>query len=186
MKKTVIKFFIVSLSLLMVSIVPMSLTNAAQVPLTDEKIETIRQNCLSAQVALQRIQRTDAAARVNRGQTYEVILSRLMSPFNGRLAFNRLDEASTFTATTKKFEQSLNKFKSDYTDYEDIVAKVLKIKCKDQPVTFYDTLTAAREARAVVASDILEMASILQEYRVSLDALQKSLPQNGSAVTGDN
>ena len=186
MKKSIVKLFVASLALLIVSIVPMSFVQAAPVSLTEAKIETIRQNCLSAQVVLQRIQRTDAATRVNRGQTYEVILTRLMSPFNGRLAFNRLDEAAVFAATTKKFEQSLDRFKSDYTDYEDSVVKVLKIKCKDQPVTFYDNLTAAREARAVVASDITELATILQEYRISLDTLQKTLPKNGSAVTGDN
>lgn len=180
------KFFISSLALLAAVFTPIASLQAAPVPLTDAKIENIRQNCISAQVALQRIQRSDAATRVNRGQTYEVILTRLMSPFNGRLAFNRLDEASTFTTSTKKYEQAVDKFKQDYAEYEDLLSRVLRIKCQNQPVTFYDTLTEAREARAQVAKDIVEVAKILQEYRGLVSNLYKSLPQNGDAVTGDN
>lgn len=179
------KFFVTITAFLIAIFVPAISLSAAPVPLTDAKIENIRQNCLSAQVALQRIQRNDAATRVNRGQVYEIILTRLMSPFNGRLAFNRLDEASTFTATTKKYEQAVNKFKEDYATYEDLLSSVLKIKCQNQPVTFYDTLTATREARIVVARDIDDISKILQEYSGLTDALQKSLPQNGNAVTGD-
>lgn len=179
------KFFVTIFVFLAVIIMPAASLSAVPVPLTDAKIENIRQNCLSAQVALQRIQRSDAATRVNRGQVYEVILTRLMSPFNGRLAFNRLDEASTFTATTKKYEQAVDTFKEDYAAYEDLLSNVLKIKCQNQPVTFYDTLTATREARAVVAADIDEIAKILQEYDNLVGVLGRSLPQNGNAVTGD-
>ncbi len=181
----IMKFFLTLSAFLIATFLPITSVGAAPVPLTDAKIENIRQNCLSAQVVLQRIQRSDAATRVNRGQVYEVILTRLMSPFNGRLAFNRLDEASTFTATTKKYEQAVDTFKEDYAAYEDSLSNVLKMKCQNQPVTFYDTLTATREARALVAKDIDEISKILQEYNSLVNVLQKSLPQNGNAVTGD-
>lgn len=186
MKKVTFRLAAVSLVFGVISLAPLASLQAAPVPLTDAKIETIRQNCLSAQVALQRIQRSDAATRVNRGQTYEVILTKLMSPFNGRLAFNRLDEASPFTAITKKYERAVDTFKEDYAKYEDSLSKTLKIKCQDQPVTFYDTLTATREARAKVAKDIDAITKILQEYYGLVNTLQTSLPQNGDAVTGDS
>lgn len=178
------KFFVVSLMLCGLMLLPANFASAELVPLTDVKIMNIRQNCVSAQGALQRIQRSDAATRVNRGQTYEILLTKLMSPFNGRLAFNRFDEAATFTDVTKDYEQAANVFKQDYANYEGLISKVLKIKCQDQPVTFYDILTEAREARLQVADDIDEIAKILQEYQGLVNVLQKSLPQDGKAVSG--
>lgn len=178
----IFRLVIMSFVIGVVSLVPLASLQAAQVPLTDAKIETIRQNCLSAQVLLQRIQRSDAATRVNRGQTYEVVLNRLMSPLNGRLAFHRFSEAATFTDGAKKFEQAVNKFKQDYDDYDALISKVLKIKCQDQPVTFYDTLTAAREKRTLVAQDIDEIKKVLQEYQNLVTDLQKNLPAKNEST----
>lgn len=181
----IMRFFITTLAFLAVSFIPMASLQAAQAPLTDAKVTSIRQNCLSAQVLLQRIQRSDAATRINRGQTYEVVLNKLMSPLNGRLAFHRFSEAATFTDTAKKFEQTVDKFKQDYDDYDTLLSKVLKIKCQDQPVTFYDTLTAAREKRALVAQDIDEIKKVLQEYQNLVTSLQKNLPANHESASGE-
>ena len=147
--------------------------HAAPQPLTDAQIEQIRRNCQGSQSFLQQIQRNDAAARINRGRIYES-LGKLLTNFNSRVVLNKLDAPSLVTASSA-FTTKVSAFQSDYLSYEDTLSRVLKVKCEEQPVTFYDTLTQAREQRAKLSKDIQDINAILDTYQQGVTALRGNL-----------
>lgn len=151
---------------------PMVRAESAQ-PLTDEYIASIKAGCTDALQGLLRVQKTEAATRVNRGREYESIL-KLVAAFNSRVVINKLD-APLLTSTTTKLQANFNDFQAHYIDYADKVDATLEINCKQAPVTFYDSLTSARDARAVVARDVNDIESLLNDYQRGLDELKAQL-----------
>ena len=149
------------------------LVSAEAQPLSDKQIDVIRQNCTEAQQILQRLQRNEAAARVNRGRGYETAL-RLMASLNSRVALNKLN-APKLTDITSQVENKFNVFRSDYIAYDDQLEAVLKLKCSSQPVTFYDELTLARDDRTKVAKDIQAIDGLLDQYQAAVSELKASL-----------
>ena len=141
-------------------------------PLSDRQIGVIRQNCTQAQQILQQLQRNEAATRVNRGREYESTL-RLLALFNSRVALNKLN-VPVLAATTSEMEKKFDAFRADYLAYDDQLKTVLKLTCKEQPVTFYDQLTLVREARAKVAKDVKDIDGLLDQYQKALIDLRTS------------
>jgi hypothetical protein len=148
---------------------------AQQSTLTSSHIEKIRQNCVSAQVTLQRVQYSDVAIRINRGQSYDGVLSKLMAPFNSRVALNRLDQAPQLTDKTNTIEAAVADFKRHYVEYEDTLSATLAIKCQDRPVAFYDSLNHTRELREMLANDTKRIQVAVNEYMSIVDGIEKSL-----------
>ena len=142
-------------------------------PLTDEYIAAIKSGCTDALQGLLRVQKTEAATRVNRGREYESIL-KLVAAFNSRVVLNKLD-APLLISTTTKLQTEFNQFQNHYIDYADKVDVTLEINCKQAPVTFYDSLTAARDARATVAKDVGEIENLLNEYQRGINELNVQL-----------
>lgn len=157
---------------LTVAVSPMVRAESAQ-PLTDQYIASIKVGCADALQGILQVQRTEAATRVNRGREYETLL-RLVAAFNSRIVLNKLD-APTLTSSASRIQQKFSAFQQDYLDYADKVDATLKINCKVAPVTFYDNLTSAREARGRVAADVVEIDRLLGEYQQGLDALKVDL-----------
>lgn len=147
-------------------------------PLTDLHIASIKVGCTSALQGLLQVQKTEAATRVNRGREYEALL-KLVAAFNSRIVVNKLD-APVLTSTTAKMQTKFTSFQQHYLTYADKVDATLGINCKTAPVTFYDNLVIAREAREAVATDIREMDSLLDEYQKGLDEfkIQLATPTN--------
>lgn len=168
MKSKIVLYFAVFLAVLAAPLV-----SAEAQPLTDAQIGIIRQNCAYAQQILQRSQRNEAASRVNRGHGYETTL-RLMTSFNSRVALNKIN-APKLAELTTQVEDKFDSFRTDYIAYDDQLETVLKLKCREQPVTFYDELTLAREARAKVAKDIADIDSLLDQYQSAVDELKATL-----------
>ena len=144
-----------------------------QTQLTEQQIAKIKTNCSSALQGLLSVERSDAVTRVNRGQEYESTL-KLLAAFNSRVVLNKLD-APQLTSTTAKMQQTFTSFQKNYLLYADAIDATLQINCKLAPVTFYDNLTATREARARVAADVSTMNSLFDEYQRGLDALKSQL-----------
>ena len=142
-------------------------------PLTDQHIAAIRVGCVDALQGMLQVQRTEAATRVNRGREYESLL-RLVAAFNSRIVLNKLD-APAMTGAASRMQERFSQFQQHYLDYADKVDATLDVNCKEAPVTFYDSLTEAREARASVASDVVEMSKLLAEYQAGLDKLKDEL-----------
>ncbi|HEX6258673.1 MAG TPA: hypothetical protein VFZ48_04290 [Candidatus Saccharimonadales bacterium] len=152
---------------------------AQQAKLTEKHIEAIRQNCLAAQVTMQRLQYTDAAARINRGSAYEALMSKLIVPFNSRSALNRLQTTQQLLSTTDNLERVFTDFKKRYTAYEEALSATLSIKCQDQPVTFYDNLSKTRDLRKQLATDITLLSKTFAEYQKIIDGMSKKLRDGG-------
>jgi hypothetical protein len=144
--------------------------SAAPQSLSDAQIEQIRRNCQASQGYLQQIQRNDAAARINRGVAYES-LTKAVANFNSRVALNKLN-GSTLVTVTSDLRERVSTFQADYLLYEDALSSTLTIKCREQPVTFYDTLTNARDLRARLSKDIVDINTLLDQYQVGLTALR--------------
>jgi len=168
MKSKVALYFAIFLA-----VVTAPLVSAEAQPLADTQIEIIRQNCAQAQQILQRLQPNEAATRVNRGHSYETTI-RLMASLNSRVALNKFN-APKLSAVTSQVGDKFDAFRTDYIAYDDQLEVVLKLRCGEQPVTFYDELTLAREARAKVAKDIQDIDSLLDQYQDALHELKANI-----------
>lgn len=141
----------------------------AEPPMTEAHIARIRSNCVEAQSTLSQIHASDALLRVNRGQLYESISTKLMAPLNSRIALNRLD-GSSLVATTVEYVAALDTFRSDYQTYEQSLSAVLQMNCVNQPVAFYDGVRAARDGRTKVYKDILALQQLIDKYKAGFEA----------------
>ncbi len=148
----------------------------ATTTLSDTDIATIRANCVNVQASLNRIKESDALARINIGQQYETISTKLMAPFNSRAGLNRLD-AVALTQTTVEFNKKLDEFRSLYQQYKETLTRAIELKCTDQPVTFYDTLTLARSHRAAVREVVVTLGGLVKQYGTQVQALKDSLKE---------
>lgn len=145
--------------------------------LSDADITTIRTNCVNVQASLNRIKESDALARINIGQQYETISTKLMAPFNSRVGLNRLD-AVALTQTTVEFNKKLDEFRSLYQQYKETLTRAIDLKCADQPVTFYDTLTLARDHRAAVREVVVSLGGLVKQYGAQVQSLKDSLKES--------
>jgi len=138
--------------------------HAQSTALTSEQIDKIKSNCTSIKSTLNQLHASDALLRVNRGQVYESMASKLMDPFNSRLGSNRLDSKAT-SAVTTSYRDALNGFRNDYKSYEEKISSALRINCFDEPELFYSTIEQARVNRAKVHDDVNKLHRYIDDYR---------------------
>ncbi len=151
--------------------------------LTDSQIEVIRQNCVSAQSSMQRIELTEAVTRRNRGVSYEATL-KLMAALNSRIAYNKLT-APNLASLTAEVEKKRAQFVQDYKNYNNSYNIAMKLpNCREQPVTFYDYLTQTRELRTKLATTIDDIDRLLDSYQQSLNDLKSLVngPSDGGGA----
>ncbi len=151
--------------------------NAAEtVELTPEKIAIVKANCVAAQVTLQQVKYSDAANRVNRGQSYERLISHLILPMNSRAAANGFSSsAASLAGITTRYQQVLSNFKKHYEDYDDALAATLRTKCQDKPADFYKNLTEVRKQRTSLSSDVSELAELMENYHQAVIKLRSEV-----------
>lgn len=149
-------------------------------PMTEAHITRIRENCVEAQSSLSQIHASDALLRVNRGQLYESISTKLMAPLNSRIALNKLD-GGTLESITLNYEKTLDDFRSDYQVYEQALSRVLNISCTDQPVSFYDGVRVSRDMRSKVHNDVLTLQAAIKKYRAAFEAFARTTPKGTTA-----
>lgn len=136
--------------------------------LTSDQIERIRGNCTSIKSTLNQLYASDALLRVNRGQVYESMATRLMDPFNARLNNNRLD-AKAMTVATTSYRNALDTFRNDYKLYKDKLSSAIRVDCATQPEEFYANLEQARTLRTKVHDDVVKLHRYLDDYRTAVD-----------------
>jgi hypothetical protein len=149
----------------------------ASAPMTEAHIARIRSNCVEAQATLNQLHASDALLRVNRGQVYESISTKLMAPFNSRVALNKLDGVSLI-ATATNYERQLNDFRTKYQQYEEAMSQVLKINCSNQPVAFYDSVADTHEKRMRVHDSTVTLQKTIQDYKDTFEAFAKRFEEN--------
>lgn len=165
--KRLAAFIMIALALSGVFVVPS--VRAQDQPMTESHIERIKANCVEAQTQLTRIHTNDALLRVNRGQLYERILTKLMSPFNSRVALNNLNGA-TLVSISATYEQQLAEFRTYYREYDESMTALLKMNCMNQPVSFYDSVATARTKRQKVHDSTSKLQQSIQNYKKEFDA----------------
>ena len=137
-------------------------------PLSNDQLTQIKQNCVRVKSTLRRIHANDGLVRVNQGQQYEVIATRLMAPLNSRIALNRLDGVE-LAKTTVEYNTQLTAFRSEYRQYEEKLSELLRTDCTDQPVEFYYLIKPVRERRKRVADVALRLNQLLSQYGSQFD-----------------
>lgn len=135
--------------------------------LTADQMTTIQQNCVSIKNSLHQLHATDALLRVNRGQMYESLATKLMDKFNDRLASNRLDNKAMNTVTAN-YRSALTTFRTDYIAYEKKLSEAIQTDCSSHPNTFHDNIIEARKLRAVVHDDVKRLHRLIDDYRSSV------------------
>lgn len=145
---------------------------AEDTPMTEAHIARIRDNCLDAQSTLRQLHASDALLRVNRGQLYESISTKLMAPLNSRISLNRLDGVS-LVAIAATYEGQLAYFRQSYQQYEEAMSQTLKINCTNQPVAFYDSVADARAKRKKVHESTTALHNTISDYRTDFEMFAK-------------
>ena len=157
--------------LLTVSLVGMVGVNevfAQSTSLTDKQLQQIKDNCLSAKNTLNQLHASDALLRVNRGQLYEAINTKLMNNFNTRVTSNGEDAQGLILVTTS-YKTMLETFRRDYQSYEQQLSAAIKVDCATKPAEFYNTVEAARSLRTTVHTDIVRLNQYIDDYRAAVN-----------------
>lgn len=139
----------------------------AQTTLTAEQEQKISANCTSIKASLNQLKATDALLRVNRGQVYEAMATKLMDRFNSRLSTNNLD-ATGPSLITGNYRSALESFRSDYSTYERLLVAAIKVDCTHQPAEFHAAVELARDARSTVHDDVTRLHRIIDDYRLAV------------------
>jgi hypothetical protein len=164
---------------LFLSIVGFTSTSAQSI-LSEEQLQKISNNCVSIKNTLNQLHASDALLRVNRGQVYEAMATKLMDRFNSRLTSNDLDAVGT-TAVTNSYRTALNTFRTDYQSYERQLSATIKIDCTQKPSEFHAAIENAREKREVVHKDVIRLHQYIDDYRSAVN----DFFINFERVTGD-
>ena len=137
--------------------------------LTPDQVAKVKANCISIKNSLSQLHASDALLRVNRGQVYESMATKLMDTFNDRLSSNRLDNKA-MTTVTGSYRSALMTFRTDYIAYEQKLSEAIRIDCTTQPNTFHTAIEEARTLRTQVHEDVLKLHRLIDDYRSSLSS----------------
>lgn len=154
------------------SVLAISSVSAQDELMTSAQISYIRENCVSVKNTLNQLHSSDALLRVNSGQTYELMSTRLMERFNSRVSSNRMN-STDLAATTSLYGSSLDTFRADYKTYEEHLSAAIGINCLDQPVAFYDAVNLARTLRSQVHADVVKLNQYVDQYQNFVSQLEK-------------
>ena len=158
-----------ALTTLMLAVVTASLfvgiqSARAEGPLTESQREQIRSNCTTIKSDMSQLQASDALLRVNRGQVYESIGSRLMDTFNARLSSNNLDVRG-LTVVSNRYDAALTDFRTNYQTYERQLSSALRIDCTQDPDGFHIAVENARTQRATLNRTVGRLHQVMDDYR---------------------
>lgn len=149
-----------------------STAGAEDALMTEAHIARIRANCVDAQSSLRQLHASDALLRVNRGQVYESMSTKLMATFNSRVALNRLDGLK-LVSIAAQYETQLMNFRQNYQSYEESMSGLLKLNCINQPVAFYDSVAATRTMRKKVHDSTLLLHKTIRDYKNEFELFAK-------------
>ncbi len=140
--------------------------------ISSAQIQKIRDNCLSTKNTLNQLHVSDALLRVNQGQIYESISTKLMDRFNNRVANNKMNNSSLVPVMVS-YNSALNSFRSDYKQYEEHMSLTIDINCFNRPTDFYNSVLSARSLRNQVHNDVLVINQLIDQYQLALDSFEK-------------
>lgn len=156
-----------AIAALFVSIAGLTATSA-QSTLTSEQSKRISANCVSIKNTLNQLHASDALLRVNRGQIYETMNTKLMDRFNARLQSNSLDATGTL-AVTNSYRSALATFRTDYQAYERQLSAAIRVDCSEKPAEFHAAIEDARSKREKVHNDVIRLHRYIDDYRSAVN-----------------
>ncbi|NTW62198.1 hypothetical protein HGB25_02205 [Candidatus Saccharibacteria bacterium] len=148
------------------------------VDLTSQQLQDIATNCSSSKNTLNRLHSSDALLRVNMGQLYESISTKLMEGFNGRVGGNNINNSSLL-AVYNNYNSDLDKFRTDYITYEKHLTAAMNIDCKSKPLEFFDAVKRARNDRIKVHGDVESLNQSLDSYRLAISQVEAKVIGGG-------
>lgn len=151
------------------------------VSLADQRLELVRSNCVSIKNKLNQLHASDALLRVNMGQIYESMLTKLMVRFNNRISSNHLSNDSLVKASNS-YSQALDGFRADYKTYEEHLSVVLSIDCKTQPSQFYESIQTTKSLRQKVHEDVTSINKYTDQYQLALEKFEKDYQKISTGV----
>lgn len=172
MKRNTIIAIIFATAIFAVGVVCRTSVQAQDTPMTEAHIARIRANCVEAQTRLGQLHASDALLRVNRGQLYESISTKLMAPLNSRISLNHLDDVNLVTIAAS-YEGQLAYFRQSYQQYEEAMSRTLKINCTNQPVVFYDSVADTRAERKKVHESTVTLHETIGDYKDEFEEFAK-------------
>lgn len=140
----------------------------AQSTLSEGKTDLIRHNCSTIQTTLQQLRVSDAGLRTDRGQLYENISTRLMTPLNIRIASDRLDGLE-LGSIALKYNNQLELYREKYREYERALTRTIQASCNSEVEVFYERLNTARDLRGELHEATNELIDLLKEYRAEFE-----------------
>ncbi len=158
------RFLIVALAIIGLASVYSATAQAQMTELTDEQRARVVTNCVSIKNTLNQLKATDALLRVNRGQVYEALSSKLMDRFNSRLDNNDL-EIKGFVSLKSSYDDQLDTFRSDYDQYARQLGVAIAVDCAKEPDAFHRAIESARTKRALLHEDVKRLHGSIDDYR---------------------
>lgn len=176
MKRFLLSIGCLALIVVIASGIHSIVANADDAPMTDAHIQRIKANCSEAQDTLYQLHASDALLRVNRGQLYESMSTKLMEPFDSWLTVNSYN-AADLVSLAATYEHELDTFRTDYQQYEESLSTALQVNCTNEPVTFYDDVADARTKRSAVHNDALALHKTINDYQTAFEAFYKNFTE---------
>lgn len=132
-------------------------------------LKNITMDCLDVKFKLSKVHEADGLNRVNLGQLYDAMSTRLMGPLNTRIVNNHLD-GSALVKTAADYQTTMIKFKNDYQTYEEQMSSLIKSDCSSQRIVFYRNLENVQRLRTYVHNDILQLNRLIATYKSDFQA----------------
>lgn len=152
------------------------LAQSAAVSTDAAAVDKIRSNCAAVRLVVRRIHTNDMLVRVNVGQSYNVISSKLMARFNSRAVLSQVD-STELVRLANDFEKMRKTFNSNFNTYESALTKLMRINCEEDSARFYDKLVEAREARAELRGNTQTMNELIVQYKKQVEKIKSSLTE---------
>lgn len=146
--------------------------------LSDDQKSHISSSCVSAKEAIRRLQTSDALLRVNRGQIYESLNTRLMLRFNTH-AESKGYTTRSLVAVTDFYINALSDFRAIYQDYAKKLETSLATDCIKDQEKFLQSVLDARMAREKLHTSTQKINQTLGEYRSAFDAFVMTFNEKG-------
>lgn len=165
-----------SLSIIAILVLTLSITatSRGENVILDEQIVAIKARCSALQATLNQLQRNDTLQRHDNGQTYRMIMDKLMTPLNQRIASNKLD-GGELVATSAAYSRAYQEFYDAYISYDQSLSDARGIDCTKQPTRFYDQIADAHTKRTKVYETSSSLTMLSKQYKEQFDAFRKNL-----------
>ncbi len=147
--------------------------------LSQTQLDYISSNCVSLKNNLSQLHVSDAVLRVNMGQRYELVSTKLMDRFNSRISSNSFN-VNNLDKISLSYKSTLDNFRSDYIVYEQSLSSAIKINCVTQPESFYNSVQSARLNRNKVYEDTKRLVQQIDGYRSEVSNFEKFFQSIGA------